>query len=137
MKGPVNSKRLAVGALAAVAALLGGTACANVPCGLSISTDARLPTGAVGADYFFPLEVVEGCDGVLSDRDSTWRVEDGSLPPGLKLSIGGDFDGVPATAGEFTFGVSVEEQDPNDPNGPRLRDVVVKQFFLTIDPRAP
>ncbi len=137
MKGPVKPNRLAVGALAAVAALLGGTACAKVPCGLSISTDARLPTGAVGADYFFPLEVVDGCDGVVSDRDSTWRLGDGSLPPGLKLSIGGDFDGVPATAGEFTFGVSVEEQDPNSPNGPRLRDVVVKQFFLTIDPMAP
>ena len=55
MNGPANRNRLAVGAVAAVAVLLSGAVGCNNDCSLRISTESRLPTGAVGAAYFFPL----------------------------------------------------------------------------------
>jgi len=55
MKGPVNPNRLAVSAVAAVAVLLGGAVGCGGNClsSASISTESRLPTGAVGAPYRF------------------------------------------------------------------------------------
>ncbi len=96
MTGPVNPNRLAVGAVAAVLVLLGGAVgCSSGPCSsiLSISTESRLPTGAVGHAYFFPLEVGTECAGTISGPRAKWRLESGDLPLGLKLSIDGDIDG--------------------------------------------
>jgi hypothetical protein len=45
----------------------------------------------------------------------TWTATSGTLPPGLTLGAGGTIQGVPTTAGSFTFTVQVTDSyDPAD-----------------------
>ena len=68
-------------------------------------TTSVLPDATVGDPYAAQLDVAGGQQPYL------WQIADGSapLPPGLSLSSSGVISGTPATAGTFTFTVTVME----------------------------
>jgi hypothetical protein len=72
---------------------------------VSISTDANLPTGAVGLAYSVQLNATGGVPPY-----SNWRVTTGSLPPGISLNAStGQLTGTPTTTGSFAFLVEVRD----------------------------
>jgi hypothetical protein len=68
-------------------------------------------TGQVGTELTFFITVT-GC--AASNKQPSFRVVDGRLPPGTKLfdfaSSTGLLTGVPTTAGSFTFTVQVKDE---------------------------
>jgi hypothetical protein len=87
--------------------------------GLVIQNDATLPDTYPRANYEVRFRALGGVP-VLH-----WRVEKGSLPPGLKLEDDGLLHGQAERAGEFEFTVSVR-----DGNQPPL--AVQKPFLLRV-----
>ena len=87
--------------------------------GLIIQNDATLPDTYPRANYEFRFRAHGGVP-VLH-----WRVEKGSLPPGLKLEDDGLLHGQAQRAGEFEFTVSVK--DGNQPP-----QAVQKAFLLRV-----
>jgi hypothetical protein len=71
--------------------------------GLTISTAAALPDGAVGAAYSQALAAAGGTPPYA------WTVTAGTLPAGLALSAGGVLSGTPSSAGTSTFTVQVTD----------------------------
>jgi hypothetical protein len=69
------------------------------------------PTGQVGTEYTFFITVT-GCSS--SRRIPSFKVVDGRLPAGTKLfdfaGSTGLINGVPKTAGTFTFTVQVKDE---------------------------
>ncbi len=98
-------------------------------CSLTVSppvvslTDGSCPParGTVGARYSAPLRAT----GAASYE---WRLINGALPPGLTLAPAGLVEGVPATAGTYSFGLRVASAvgDGSEP--------AVRQCAITIDP---
>lgn len=66
---------------------------------LQITTNS-LPEGRVGREYTAALR---------SNRQATWHVTFGALPPGLILSADGDVTGAPTASGTWTFEISAAE----------------------------
>ena len=62
-----------------------------------------LPPGVAGLPYSPVLSASGGGGAPI-----TWTVESGTLPPGVTLAPGGDFSGLPAATGTFTFTVGVQ-----------------------------
>jgi Putative Ig domain len=63
---------------------------------LNIKTSS-LPDGMVNQNYDFLLEGKGDCS------DDIWFVRNGSLPPGLSLSLDGRISGTPVVPGNFSF----------------------------------
>ncbi|HXE90436.1 MAG TPA: Ig domain-containing protein [Terriglobales bacterium] len=72
---------------------------------LTILTET-LPRGAVTATYVFELKAQGGTE------PRTWKLEEGTLPPGVGLSSSGILSGTPAAVGEFRFRISVTDSSP-------------------------
>ena len=74
-----------------------------------------LVTGQVGTEFTFFITVT-GC--ASSNKQPSFKVVDGRLPRGLKLfdfaGSSGLINGVPTTAGSFTFYGPGQGQDPCD-----------------------
>lgn len=66
---------------------------------VSISTEAGLAAGTMGAPYALQLAAAGG------NGTYTWTVTTGTLPPGLTLSTGGALSGIPAGADDYAFTV--------------------------------
>jgi hypothetical protein len=86
---------------------------------LVIQNDSRLPDTYPLATYELRFR---SHGGVVPLH---WRVEKGSLPPGLKLEADGLLHGQPERAGEFQFTVSV--RDSSQPE-----QAVQKEFLLRV-----
>jgi len=86
--------------------------------GLLIKNDSQLPDTYPHARYSI-LFHTQGGSSVLH-----WRLQKGSLPPGLRLEDSGLLHGEPLRAGEFHFAISVTE------NGPQ--QAVQKEFVLRV-----
>jgi hypothetical protein len=63
----------------------------------------KLPRAALRSDYDFTLQAKGGTEPYK------WAIEEGKLPPGMKLSEDGVLSGRPAAEGEFRFLVSVTD----------------------------
>lgn len=98
LDGPPWARPLLLCVLACLGACSGSSPSAPTPAPLVIeTTSASLPSGAVGADYFFTLAASGGT------APYTWALAQGSLPPGLS------FDPARATlSGTPTSGVSAD-----------------------------
>jgi hypothetical protein len=86
---------------------------------LVIENDSDLPVGYPHGTYIVQLRA----HGSVSELH--WRLEKGSLPPGIKLEDNGLLHGQPLRSGEFQFTVSVIE------NGNREK-AVQKGFVLRV-----
>lgn len=90
------------------------------PAQLSIpASSAALARGTVGVLYRAGL-VVTGATPPVK-----WTLSSGSLPPGLALDASGSISGTPATAGTFSFGLTVRDADGKTASG---------NYVLTIAP---
>lgn len=87
--------------------------------GITIESDSQLPNTYPHASYEFRF-VARGGVSPLH-----WRVEKGSLPPGLRLEDDGFLHGSPDRTGEFQFTISV--QDSGQP-----QTLVQKEFVLRV-----
>jgi len=91
---------------------------------LVIST-TTLPSGVVGTPYSSSV-AASGGTGKLA-----WAVATGTIPPGIAISsTTGALSGTPATAGTYTFSVSVTDSSTN-PN------VVTQSYTVVINPTPP
>jgi uncharacterized protein (TIGR03437 family) len=62
--------------------------------------DLSLPPALLGQGYTYPLRTLRGA--------ARWRVERGTLPPGLQLDADGQLRGTPLEAGVWSFSVEAE-----------------------------
>jgi hypothetical protein len=91
------------------------------PQALSITNNAALPRGRVGADYLVQLNAA---GGILPYGN--WRVTEGLLPPGIVLqNITGQLTGRPTAFGSFAFTARVDDA---------AFESVSKAFTLLVDP---
>lgn len=88
-------------------------------CSLEVATSG-LVDGSVGTPYF--AELTSECGGDL------WFLQTGQLPPGIGLQDNGDLEGLPTTAGTFTFVVGVFDFGSEE--------TAYKGLALTIDPES-
>ncbi len=86
---------------------------------LAILNDSPLPDTYPHADYEYRFHAHGGVP-VLH-----WRLEKGTLPPGLKLEEDGLLHGQPVRAGEFEFTISVRD-------GGQPQQAVQKGFVLRV-----
>ncbi len=86
---------------------------------LSILNDSQLPDTYPHANYEYRFHARGGVP-VLH-----WRLEKGTLPPGLKLEEDGSLHGQPERAGEFQFTLSVRD-------GGQPQQAVQKGFVLRV-----
>jgi hypothetical protein len=110
--------------------VVGAAVSTNCECSIGPISPDTLPDGQVGVAYFFQLDAHFG--------DSCWkgllpfRLVEGSLPPGMKLSEGGAIDGRPLQAGTYSFTVTIFSQSDS---GSDLSPVTgSKHYTLTILP---
>ena len=86
-------------------------------------------TGRVGTEFTFFITVT-GCSS--SNKIPSFKVVDGRVPPGTKLfdfaGSTGLINGVPKTAGSFTFTVQVKDE---------TRATDTETFSITIQPPPP
>src|SRR5260370_22004861 len=68
-----------------------------------ITNASPLPDGTPTVNYSYVLNATGGTPPY------TWRPLDGSLPPGLSLSSGGQISGTPTTVGTYQFSVAVTD----------------------------
>src|SRR5262249_48769990 len=76
--------------------------------------------GTVGAYYSLQFQATS-CNGNFN-----WSTNAGTVPPGLVLSSGGVFNGIPTTSGTFGFTVHVSDGGGASTN---------QNFSITINPR--
>ena len=78
---------------------------ASCPCDTDCSIiTQQLPSGRAGQQYSAALEATytsKNCESQTSPVISTWRLADGTLPPGLQLSRDGVVSGIPTSPGTF------------------------------------
>jgi len=86
---------------------------------LTVLNDSQLPDTYPHANYEYRFH---GRGGVPILR---WRLEKGTLPPGLKLEEDGSLHGQPERAGEFQFTLSVRD-------GGQPQQAVQKGFVLRV-----
>ena len=86
---------------------------------LVVTNDSPLPDTAPQAQYLFRFLAPGGVHPVH------WRVEKGSLPPGVQLEDDGLLHGAAERAGEFQFTVSVRDSG-------KPQQSVEKQFLLRV-----
>lgn len=86
---------------------------------LVILNDQELPETYPHASYEFRFRARGGVPTLH------WRVEKGTLPPGLKLEDDGSLHGSPERTGEFQFTVSVRD-------GGQPQTAVQKSFLLRV-----
>lgn len=86
---------------------------------LVIKTDAELPDTYPRADYLVHLVAIGGTPPLH------WRLEKGTLPPGLKMEDNGVLHGAAERGGEFQFTLSV--RDSGSP-----QQAVQKQFTIRV-----
>ena len=91
--------------------LLGAPSVAAQSTTCTIDPQEGLVTGQVGTEFTF-FVTVTGC--ASSNKQPSFKVVDGRLPRGLKLfdfaGSSGLINGVPTTAGSFTFTVQVKDE---------------------------
>ena len=83
-------------------------------------TTSSLPNGTVKKAYSAKLTVSGGKSSYV------WKIADGSLPSGLKLSTAGAFTGTPTTVGSYTFDVQVTDAS-KPPNSAEAQFTIVIQ----------
>jgi large repetitive protein len=66
-------------------------------------TNPSVDPGAVNRSYWVILRADGGVPGYL------WSLRAGTLPPGLKLTSGGDVAGTPSAAGTYSFTAGVSD----------------------------
>lgn len=117
-----------------VAALLAALIVVPGASALRISDASRLvPGGAVGSAYTHQFEGVGGCGPALPHQ---FRLDNGSLPPGLFLAATGLLSGVPRQAGSWSFWVELSDQDP--PSADWCRPAKSEEeFTIEIAARSP
>jgi hypothetical protein len=81
-----------------------------------------LPEGVVGEAYHQVLYAIGG------RRPYDWRVDSGSLPPGLSLSNNGILSGIPTTAGHYSSIITVADSADPSPSSD------TKDVSITIEP---
>ena len=86
-------------------AVTGSTASA-----LDLETDVKPPPGEVGTPYTFEFAAEEGC---VPYRFSYLN---GTVPPGLRITVDGKLTGTPTEAGSFNFWVGLD--DASGPTNP-------------------
>jgi Putative Ig domain len=67
------------------------------------------PVGVTGQPYFHKFDGAAGCGPALPYQ---YRILDGTLPTGLRLSKEGIISGVPEVAGTWSFWVELSDEDP-------------------------
>jgi hypothetical protein len=67
------------------------------------------PFGETGKPYNWSYTGAGGCGPALPYQ---WKVQNGSLPPGLTLDSSGLVHGIPTQAGDYTFWVQLSDQNP-------------------------
>jgi large repetitive protein len=97
--------------LVLVLPLLVGASSASAQSTCTIDPQTEPVTGQVGTEFTFFITVT-GCSS--SNKQPSFRVVDGRLPRGTKLfdfaGSSGLINGVPTTAGTFTFTVQVKDE---------------------------
>jgi hypothetical protein len=96
-----------------------GSVAAPVASTLAITTK-KLPAAQVAKPYRAQLKSAGGT------RPITWRLENGALPPGVRILPGGRLTGTPRAAGRFTPTLGATDAK----GGARLR-----RFALVVAPR--
>jgi len=92
----------------ALAACGGGASGASLPASGSTAltiTTAHLPGGSVGSTF-----VPTSLEAINQQGPLLWRLESGSLPPGLALDSSGVLAGTPSQSGDFAFVVGVSDE---------------------------
>jgi hypothetical protein len=87
--------------------------------GQLIMETSSLPSGYTRGTYTFTLRAHGGIPRLH------WKVEDGELPPGLKLEDDGRLHGAPEKPGEYRFTVSVTDDA-------KPRQAVEREFVLNV-----
>ena len=116
--------------LSRIVALFAVLAAIAVPTALALGfadSDFPLPEATVGVQYNFQLLGTNGC------RPYTWTISSGGLPPGIQLTTGGNFTGIPTQPGSWSFWVDVA-QNVNIPGG-CLPQGSQKAFTLNVIPK--
>ena len=125
-----RSERLLIAAIVVALAILtgvqavaqetpGASSQGQVPNSLVIENESEMAPTYPGATYELRFTARGGIPSLH------WRLEKGTLPPGLKLEDNGLLHGQPQTAGEFQFTVSVTD-------GNKPPQAVQKQFTLRV-----
>jgi large repetitive protein len=89
---------------------------------LMITTGSPLPPGQVSSAYSQQLAAAGGIPPYAN-----WTLTAGALPSGLTLSSGGAITGTPASAGNFSFTVRVQDSTPS-----AAANFATKSFDLQI-----
>ena len=99
--------------------------------GLAITSVGQIETGTIGSDYVLNLGATGG------SPPYTWRLESGSLPPGLNLNPAtGGISGTPATEGTFAFAVEVRDSAGQTARTP-LTITVISTLTITAASQLP
>jgi hypothetical protein len=96
---------------------------------LDLEVDVKPPPGEVGTPYEFQFFGEEGC---LPYRFSYLN---GTLPPGLRITVDGKLTGTPTEAGTFSFWVALD--DNGGPTNPYCLDPSVQsqgEFTMIVMP---
>jgi uncharacterized protein (TIGR03437 family) len=101
---------------------------------LTLTSISTFPIGVVGIDY--PLQILTALGGV---PPYSFAISSGALPAGL-VYTSPQFNGVPATAGNYTFQVTVTDSAGNTAtlpasiiiNPPRV-DLIISQSFVAFN----
>jgi len=95
---------------------------------LAITTPSPLPDGSVIQSY--SLILAAGAGGQPCNKNCTWSVTTGTLPPGLTLSTDGIISGTPTASGIFNFIVTAT--DSTIPVSNTATNTAMKSLSLTI-----
>lgn len=87
-----------------VAGTVLATSCEGCELGV-ILPDSPLPDGRVGMPYFLQFRFPTGTPSCPPGAVK-FRRDEGTLPQGMKLSIDGALDGIPALSGTYTFTIA-------------------------------
>jgi len=102
-----------------------GTFTINVSLAPLVFTSNTMPTASAGRGYSQPLPVMGGT------LPYTVTQTGGTLPPGLALSSNGLLSGTPATAGVFTFTVSVTDASATPQTATQTLTIAINTLFIT------
>jgi len=99
----------------------------NPPPGNLVFSTTSVPDGQYGSSYGNSTLKVSGGSSPYS-----FSVAAGDLPPGISLSTGGVFSGVPKTAGSYSFTVSVTDHSKTPLSASQNYTLIIDPAALTV-----
>jgi uncharacterized protein (TIGR03437 family) len=107
----------------------------QTPVTVTVAAGTRLPNATVGQSYSGQIPPPTSGTGPFSFTRNANAL--GNLPEGLTLSTTGAFAGVPTTAGEYTFGVSIRAANGFTTNSTVTLSVLKPDGLRILTPSLP